>query len=133
VRLIEMHFHTAYAQVELSDAEGLPEDVPGWDGDTPVAATPHYVTVATKPDIEGPVHIEVWRGARDCDGVLIYDDTLVLRGSCAQVGSSVAAELRQIDLGAGEHRVQVFVDEPGYAERVTFNVLHDYAYPPRDG
>jgi hypothetical protein len=108
------------ARVVLADpsASALPE----WEsGREPVTAQRDAMAVATRAAQEGDVEIEVWRGeAHFRVGTVVFDGPFVLGGSEASVGS--AGDVRTVDLGAGEHRVRVFVDRPGRAAQVAFAV-----------
>jgi hypothetical protein len=123
--LAELELEASNAQIEFCDPDATGDDVPDWDGHSPVAATARFIGVMTKPDVEGPVHITVWAdAAENCGGELVYDGTLALEGGFAEVGSSLTspARLERLRLGRGEHSIQVYVDKPGYAERIDFNV-----------
>jgi hypothetical protein len=110
--------------VELSDPLG--RDYPDWpEGEQVVAALPECIIVATKPETEGMVTIEVWSEegwTNPSGGELVCEGEIVLSGQDAQIGSTLAGELDPVRLGPGRHGVRVFVDAPGYAETIQFVV-----------
>jgi hypothetical protein len=113
-----------HAQVELSAVGGL--DYPDWGrGDEAVVALEDCIAVATRPEHEGTVVIEVWDELPPDVAEAtthVHEGDLMLDGSEAQIGSYLAGEVEHVALGPGRHRVRVFVDQPGYAERVYFEV-----------
>jgi len=84
------------------------------------------VVVATLPDFEGDVDVEVWLDADESSpasaGSLIYDGVVRLATGDAEAGTFLGGDLERLVLEPGEHRLRVFVDEPGYASRIVFLV-----------
>jgi hypothetical protein len=122
--LLRDEFEPDHAQLEFGEVNG---DYPQWGfGGEPVVANDAKVVVATLPESEGKALVEVWAADRgepiDGSGVLVYDGRIVLSGDDAEVGTFLGGRLELVQVGPGEHRVQVFVDEPGYATRLSFVV-----------
>ncbi len=91
------------------------EEPPQWPtGRELVVANSGYIYVATIPDIEGEVEIEVWRGELpDKQQEPIYDGTLEVRDAGAFVGNYQSDHLGHLDLlREGAHRVRVYTDPP---------------------
>jgi hypothetical protein len=113
-----------HAFVEISDPLG--SNYPEWpEGEQVVAALPEAVVVATKPEMEGTVTIEVWSEEEwtNIAGELVYEGELVLSGEDAQIGSTLAGDLAPVRLRPGRHKLRVVVDRPGDAERIQFVVV----------
>jgi hypothetical protein len=92
-------------------------------GREPITETDQVIVVATRPDFEGDVEIEVWAGPVEFRrATLVFAGPFVLSGSEAAVGCLRTPSLRAVELGAGKHRVRMFIDEPGYATQVAFAV-----------
>jgi hypothetical protein len=51
-----------------------------------------------------------------------YEGLIRLSGDESEASTYLGGELERIRLGRSEHRVRVFVDEPGYATRIAFLV-----------
>jgi hypothetical protein len=120
--LVRFSVEPAHAQVALADPRAAA--YPEWDsGREPVTATEQVIVVATRPDVEGDVKIEVWTGPAEFRlGTVVFDGPFLLAGPEASVGCLGTESVRAVELGAGEHRVRIFVDEPGYATQVAFAV-----------
>jgi hypothetical protein len=120
--LAQLELEPDHAQVELSDPLG--SDYPQWErGDEPAVAAEDCIAVATRPEDEGTVVIEVWEGAPPSHAAeLVHEGTFVLAGPEAQIGSYLAGELLGVALGEGRHQVRTYVDQPGYATRIAFVV-----------
>jgi hypothetical protein len=115
-----VRFSVAPVDAQVALADPRVDSYPEWDsGREPVTAVPHAIAVATRHDY---VEIEVWRGPAEFRvATVVFDGPFVLSGPEAAVGS-VGKVLRAIELGAGDHRVRVFVDKPGHAAQVAFAV-----------
>jgi hypothetical protein len=122
--LLRREFRPDHAQLEFG---AVGSSYPEWDfGDEPVVANGEKVVVATRPDFEGAAVVEVRRGTSDEPlddaSALIFDGVIRVSGDGAEVGTYLGGDLERIALSPGEHRLRVFVDEPGYASRVVFSV-----------
>ena len=87
-----------YGQIEIGDRDA--SDVPQWEiGEESAIANEEMVCVATRPDVEGVVHLSVIsEGTRDPEGDEIFAGELLLPTGVLAVGNSVAAQVREIDL-----------------------------------
>jgi hypothetical protein len=113
-----------YHQLELRDATST--DCPQWDtGEEPVLAGEQCIVLATRPDLDGPVQVEIWVGAIDSQsaGPLLYEGELLVTEHGAVVGSSLTEELHPIPLRIGWHPVRIWADRP--TEPTRFTVLFD--------
>ena len=97
-----------------------------WEfGSEPLVANDEKVIVARRPDFEGDALVEVWLDADESPegaGALIYDGVIRLATAGAEAGTFLGGDLQRVALEPGEHRLRVFVDEPGYASRIVFLV-----------
>lgn len=114
-----------YAQVWLEDPET--HEIPQWPRETEgeVIASATCIAVATRDDVKGNIHIEVWRGQVEVDdseiGPVLFEGTITLSGPFAQVGNDIANHTVTVELGAGEHRVRIMTAPVGnLPERVYF-------------
>jgi hypothetical protein len=112
-------------QLEVRDAAGV-GDCPQWEsGEEPVLAASQCIVLATRPDLDGPVQVEVWVGALDKEpaGALLYEGELQVTEHGVVVGSSLTEELHPIALPIGWHPVRIWADRP--TEPAHFTVLFD--------
>jgi hypothetical protein len=122
--LLQRSFLPDHAQLEFG---AVGSAYPEWDfGDEPLVANRERVVVATRPDFEGAVVVEVHFGTAeeppDHARESIFDGVIRVSSDGAEVGTYLGGDLERIALPAGEHRLRVFVDEPAYASRVVFIV-----------
>ena len=122
--LVSREFRPDHAQLEFG---AVGASYPEWGfGSEPMVANGEKVVVATGPDFEGNVVVEVRRGGADQPpegaSALIHDGAIRVSRAGAEVGTYLGADLERVVLPAGDHRVRVFVDEPAYATRVVFVV-----------
>jgi hypothetical protein len=122
--LMRREFAPDHAQLEFGDIDG---EYPQWEfGDEPFVASEEKIVVATRPDFEGDVLVEVWGKAgqqvpQDA-GTLIHDGFIRFTGDEAEVGTYLGGSLERVRVGQGRHRVRIFVDEPRYATRIVYIV-----------
>jgi hypothetical protein len=108
-----------YAQVEVRDDADA--ERPRWEsGEEPVLESPQYLVLATRPDLEGPVEIEVRvdAGEHRPAGHLLFDGELLTTGQGALVGNSLT-ELHHIPLPIGWHPIRIYADHPTNPSRFT--------------
>jgi hypothetical protein len=122
--LLRKEFEPDHGQLEFGEVDGA---YPQWaSGSEPFVANAQKIVVATLPEMEGSAVLEVWESeddeAPEEGTILIYDGIIQLSGSNAEIGTGLGGNLVRVPLERGEHRVRVFVDEPGYAARVVFLV-----------
>jgi hypothetical protein len=112
-----------YHQLEVRDAAAV--DCPQWEsGEEPVLAGTQCIVLATRPDLEGPVQVEVWVGALDGEPAgLLYEGELLVTERGAVVGSSLTEELYPLALPIGWHPVRIYADRP--TEPARFTVVFD--------
>jgi hypothetical protein len=113
-----------YHQLEVRDAAAA--DCPQWEsGEEPVLAGTQCIVLATRPDLEGPVQVEVWVGALAGEpaGPLLYEGELLVTERGAVVGSSLTEELYPVALPIGWHPVRIYADRP--TEPARFTVVFD--------
>jgi len=113
-----------YHQLEVRDAANV--ECPQWEsGEEPVLAGEQCIVLATRPDLEGDVEVEVWVGAIDGEpaGPLLYQGELLVTEQGAVVGSSLTEELHPVPLPIGWHPVRIWADRP--SEPARFTVLFD--------
>lgn len=81
--------------------------------------------LATRPDLDGPVEIEVWVGAiaGEPAGRLLYVGELLVTEQGAVVGSSLTEELYPVPLPVGWHPVRIYADRP--TDPARFTVVFD--------
>jgi len=112
-----------HSQVELSDP--LHADYPQWrDGDEAVVADRGCIAVATVPEQDGDVDIEVWLGVPEAASSwaeqLVFDGALHLCEDRLEVGSTIGGDLASVEIERGDYRARVFSFPSGYASRVVF-------------
>lgn len=95
-----------YGQVVAQDAETA--DIPDWEsGDEQAVASEHAVLVATRPEHEGDVHIQVLRGeGRPERGSRVFDGELSVVSGRVVVGSVLAGQTLEVKTGRGWLRVR---------------------------
>lgn len=118
--LFRREFRPDHAQLQFG---AVGARYPEWGfGTEPVVADDEMIVVATLPDFEGKAMLEIWKAeaqeAPDGLGILIHEGVIQLKEDAAEVGSYLGGSLEQVLVGRGQHRVRVFVDEPGYAKRI---------------
>lgn len=99
------------------------EEPPEWPtGHELVVANSGWIFVATIPDFEGDVTIEVWAGeAPPVPGEATYDGVLHVSHAFTLVGTLTGDHLGVLPLREGPHRVQVYTMPVGAsADRVLF-------------
>ena len=112
-----------YGQVFIGDA-GKDTEYPQFEtGDEAVVTTGSAVVVATQSDADGPVNIEVRElenGSIDDEtkGTIVFDGELLLPSGQLLVGNQLAQQFRTFAMPRSA-RVQVAVDEPGLASRIS--------------
>ena len=111
--LLKREFRPDHAQLEFGAVDGSYPD--GEFGSEPLVASDEKVVVATLPEFEG-------NASPDDAGTLIYDGVMRLATADAEVGTVLGGDLQRVPLEPGEHRLKVFVNEPGYASRIVFLV-----------
>lgn len=113
-----------YHQVQVRDAGG--GTCPEWEtGEEQVLAGEQCIVLATRPDLEGDVEVEVWVGAIDGEpaGPLLYQGELLVTEQGAVVGSSLTEELYPVPLPVGWHPVRIYADRP--TDPARFTVVFD--------
>ncbi len=117
--LAERDVRPLYGQVVAQDAETA--DIPDWEsGDERAVASEHAVLIATRPDHEGDVHIQVLRGESGPDlGSQVFDGELSVVSGRIVVGSVLAGQTLEVETGGpGYVPVKVFVQPSELPERV---------------
>jgi hypothetical protein len=109
-----------YHQIEVRDADAAGE-CPQWErGDEPAVSSDRCIVLATRPDLDGDVTVEVWAGPvdREQPGAVVFDGKLLLTGPRMVVGNSITGELHELPMPAGRHRVRVHGNPPEGPERL---------------
>ena len=120
-RLLRCSVRPHYAQIELSDPSA--PDYPQWGtGEELAVATETSIAVATRPDLDGEVEIEVWRGTAQPLAALLWEGQISLGGDQAVVGTTVGNDLHPVEVGSGRHQLQVWGDVSPRPSRVAFVV-----------
>jgi hypothetical protein len=120
-RLARKRVTPAYGQVELGDPYS--PDYPQWEhGNEPAVANDRVVAIATKPEHEGDVEMELWEGELEAPKGLveIFRGELDFSDDLAQIGTLAGDDVETVPISPGTHRVVAYVDEAGYAERIVF-------------
>ena len=125
--LLRKSFTPAYAQLEFGNCEATayPQWDPNWgEGRQPYVANEERVAIATQPEVEGDVEVEVWNGAPRVrgSGEVIYEGVIRFGEDCARVGTAAGDDLEYVSVKPGEQKVTVIVDAPGYASWLTVNL-----------
>jgi hypothetical protein len=110
-QLIALETPPYYAQIALIDPDE-PDSYPQWStGQESVVFGEFGVAVATRPDEEGNVAIEVWTGEvpRTSGLRLLAQGSIRASAGHLAVGSVAGADLRVVSVQAGMHRVEVHV------------------------
>lgn len=121
----EREVRPLYGQVVAQDAGTA--DIPDWEsGDEQAVASEHAVLVATRPDHEGNVHIQVLRGEGGPDlGSQVFDGELSVVSGRIVVGSVLAGQTLEVETGRpGYVAVKVFVQPAELPERVAVVLGH---------
>jgi hypothetical protein len=98
-----------YHQVEVRAADAA-EECPQWErGDEPAVASDRCILLATRPDLDGDVTVEVWAGPADTEqpGEVVFDGKLLTTDTGVVVGNSVTGALHHLPLAAGWYRVRI--------------------------
>lgn len=98
------------AQVDIRDPQA--SEYPQWEtGDERAVATSQCVAVATRPDVDGRVAIEVRRGPSDVPvgAAKAFEGELLLTGEMLVVGNFLASEAHPVSAGPGWHQLTVYV------------------------
>jgi hypothetical protein len=122
VLALRQSFVPYYAQLEIG---AVGASSPEWpEGTESVVRTADKIAVATRPDSEGDVLVEVWMDDDGSapSGVLVHDGFINLPDAELEVGTSVGADLVRIHVGQERCRVQVLADEPARASTRIFLV-----------
>jgi hypothetical protein len=120
-RLVRCSVRPYYAQIEFSDPSA--PDYPQWGtGEEPAVATGTSVAVATRPDVDGDVEIEVWTGPAQPLSALLWEGEIDLAGDDAVVGNTVGNDLHLVQVGRGHHHLQAWGDVSPLPSRVAFVV-----------
>jgi hypothetical protein len=103
--------------VESEHASDLP--IPQTGEERAIAST-QAIIVATRPEDDGDVMIEVHHGAvEECPGRQVYDGELSFSTPRLVVGSYLANQLLTVDVGRiGWIPVKIYVDPPDEPSRV---------------
>ncbi len=112
-----------YGQVFIGDG-GPDTEYPQFEtGEEAVVTSASAVVVATQSDADGPVNIQVRELesgsiADETNETVVFDGELLLPSGQLLVGNQLAQQFRTFDVPQGA-RVQVAVDEPGLASRIS--------------
>jgi hypothetical protein len=123
-RLLRCSVRPYYAQIEFSDPSA--PDYPQWaTGEELAVATETSVAVATRPDVDGEVEIEVWMGPAQPLPALLWEGEIDLAGDAAVVGNTVGNDLHLVEVGRGHRHLQAWGDVSPRPSRVAFVVNPD--------
>ena len=119
-------------QVGICDVDAA--EVPQWEtGEESLVAGEQCVLVATRGELD-PVELEVWVGPPSTPppGPLLFDGELCTTGKGVEVGDLVAGDGHQVQLPVGWHRLRIYADQPGNANRlqIVFDPAPDRTAPP---
>lgn len=120
-----------YGQVFIGDG-GQDTEYPQFEtGEEAVVTSASAVVVATQSDSDGPVHIRVRELekasiADEAEGTVVFDGELLLPSGQLLVGNQLAQQFRTFAVPQSA-RVQVAVDQPGLASRISVAIGEEAA------
>lgn len=94
-----------------------PDDVLDVRG-VPLAWGEKHVQIAARAQV-GPVRVRLWNGIGPAEGTCQFTGTLLLEDGVLAVGDILGTSSYTQRVGApGEHRVRIYIDDPGAASRI---------------
>ena len=98
-----------YGQIALIDSGTV--DLPDWEtGAEAAVASEHAVLIATRPDTDGDVEIEVYTAGESVDGESVFDGELAVASGTLEVGSIVGSDTHAIASRVGFVSIRILVE-----------------------